>query len=61
MYEKAGGRAEQALQNIKTVKGLHGEEYEIKFYLTELLKGKAIVIRYGIWIGISFGFTFLMM
>ena len=31
-YSKAGGRAEQALSGIKTIKQLNGEAYEGKMY-----------------------------
>lgn len=61
VYDKAGGRAEQALQNIKTIKSLQGEEYEIKVYASELFKGQQIVFRYGIWIALAFGFMFFVM
>jgi hypothetical protein len=31
-YEKAASRTEQALGQIKTVKGLNGEDYEMKIF-----------------------------
>lgn len=36
-YSQAGGRAEQAINAIKTVKSLNGEDFEIKSYSTALV------------------------
>ena len=54
-YSIAGGRAEQAISAIKTVKMMNGESYESLKY-TECLKGASEgAIQYGIFTGISTG------
>ena len=57
-YEKSGGYAEQALNAIKTVVGLSGEERELNRYTTALQITKKVAIKYGIMAGLSLGFVF---
>lgn len=61
MYLEAGGRAEQALAAIKTVKSLTGEEYEIKQYNKSLVKAVKIGIKFGFWAAVAMGSSFCIM
>lgn len=57
-YIMAGGRAEQALSAIKTVKMLNGEEYESRMF-DDCLKGSSKgSIKFGDIAGISMGGAF---
>ena len=60
-YSSAGGCAEQALNGIKTVKSLCGEDFEIKSYSVSLLKAWKITVHSGLKIGFCFGFIFFTM
>ena len=60
-YAEAGGKAEQALNGIKTVKSLCGEEFEIKNYCISLIKAWKITVNNGIKIGLCMGFILFTM
>ena len=55
-YGRAGAIAEQALNSIRTVVGLAGEDKECKRYEKELDYTKKAMIKYGLIQGISIGF-----
>ena len=54
-YEKSGGIAEQALNAIKTVVALGGEEKEVARYKASLDESKPVVVRYGFMGGFFVG------
>lgn len=60
-YSKAGGRAEQAISSIKTVKQLNGEEFESDHYKSALATATSKSLRYAIISGIGIGATFCVM
>ncbi len=60
-YIIAGGRAEQALAAIKTVKMLNGEEFESKMYDDCLKDGSKGSVKFGVIAGISMGAAFFAM
>jgi ATP-binding cassette subfamily B (MDR/TAP) protein 1 len=57
-YAVSGARAEEALKGIRTVQALGGEEHEISLYKKTLLATKAVVIKFGVYAGLSLGIIF---
>ena len=60
-YAKAGGKATQAINGIKTVKELGGEEYEVVQYEKCLEKVSKSSLKFAIYLGIGMGSIFLVM
>ncbi|CAD8176907.1 unnamed protein product [Paramecium pentaurelia] len=60
-YSDAGALAEQAINAIKTVKMLDGEDFEVEKYKTHLLQATATTISYQFGVGIAFGFLWAAM
>ena len=57
-YNNAGAKAEQAITEIKTIKALSGEEFEVDIYITALKGTKKMVYKYGLYVGFSLSFMF---
>lgn len=60
-YAVAGGRAQQALAAIKTVKMLNGENYQSYLYDECLVEAGKGTVAYGAFAGISLGGAFFSM
>jgi len=60
-YETAGGYAEQALTQIRTVRSLNGEELELENYSKNLDSVRRVSVKYGIIAGISMAFIFFVL
>ncbi|CAD8124583.1 unnamed protein product [Paramecium sonneborni] len=60
-YSDAGALAEQAINAIKTVKMLDGEDFEVEKYKKYLLQATATTISYQFGVGIAFGFLWAAM
>lgn len=63
-YESAASRTEQALGQIKTVKGLNGEDYEMSVFESALKKGTDKSIKFNFYRSLGNGgiiFIFLSM
>ena len=60
-YAKAGGRAEQAIESIKTIKILNGEEYESKQYRDSLEESASSLTKFGFLSGAGIGSLFFVM
>lgn len=62
-YSEAGGKAEQAIAGIKTVKQLNGEQFEADKYSETLVNVTKNSTKYGVFIGIGLGslFGFMLM
>jgi ATP-binding cassette subfamily B (MDR/TAP) protein 1 len=58
-YSIAGGRAEQVINSIKTVKSLTGEEFELQRYGDVLHGAFKTSVRYGFYTGLSLGSVYL--
>ncbi|CAD8206584.1 unnamed protein product [Paramecium octaurelia] len=56
VYSEAGALAEQAINAIKTIKMLDGEDFEVEKYKNNLLQATATTIRYQFGVSIAFGF-----
>ncbi|CAK64833.1 unnamed protein product (macronuclear) [Paramecium tetraurelia] len=60
-YSDAGALAEQAINAIKTVKMLDGEDFEVEKYKKHLLQATATTISYQFGVGLAFGFLWAAM
>lgn len=60
-YANAGGLAEQAIESIKTIKILNGEEYESKKYKDSLEEAESSLVKFGFLTGIGIGTLFFVM
>ena len=63
-YRKAGGIAEEALQEIKTVASLNGQRYEARKYSRSLTESQKYMTAFGFKTGLGIGlgmFGFMMM
>lgn len=59
-YEKASGRTEQALSQIRTVKGLVGEDYEISKFTEALEAGMKTSVKYCFMTSVGHGLIILV-
>lgn len=60
-YATAGGKAEEAIAAIKTVKFLTGEGYEGRRFFELLEEVKKKTFKFAIWAGFGIGFIFMVM
>jgi len=60
-YVESGAIAEQALNAIRTVQALGGEEAEVQAYKRSLDATKKSIVKFGIFSGFSMGFMFFTM
>lgn len=60
-YSNAGGRAEQAMSAIKTVKMLNGEQYEQDIYSQCLESATKNTVKYSLFLGLGLGSLFMAM
>jgi ATP-binding cassette subfamily B (MDR/TAP) protein 1 len=58
-YRKAGGIAEEALQEIKTVASLNGQKHETKKYVQALKENQDSMKNQGLKIGVGMGFAII--
>jgi ATP-binding cassette subfamily B (MDR/TAP) protein 1 len=54
-YAEAGGKAEEAISSIKTVKQLNGEKFEADNYADRLINVTKNSTKYGMLVGIGLG------
>ena len=57
-YAKAGAKAEQATNAVRTIKSLGGEEFELKNYSVHLTEAYSKIIKVMIFAGTGYGFVF---
>ena len=57
-YIDAGGKAEQAILGIRTVKSLNGEKHEIENYNESIEHASKISRKWGVWAAIGFAVFF---
>lgn len=60
-YSAAGGKAEEAVGAIKTVKFLTGENFEGDKFVNELETTKSKILKYAVWSGLGIGFIYFIM
>ena len=60
-YSSAGGKAEQAISSIKTVKQLNGEKYESDAYEDSLHRAAEGTCKYAMYSGAGIGGIFFVM
>ncbi|KAL4481127.1 hypothetical protein ABPG72_015082 [Tetrahymena utriculariae] len=60
-YTSAGGVAEQALNAVKTIKSLNGEDYELKNYSQKIIQAYKTNVKFSMVTGLGVGITFCCM
>jgi ATP-binding cassette subfamily B (MDR/TAP) protein 1 len=60
-YSKAGGRAEQAISSIKTIKQLNGEQFEYVQYQKCLEEASKNSFKYSVYAGMGIASIFFVM
>ena len=60
-YSEAGGRAEQAISSIKTIKQLNGQQFESLEYERNLMEASKKSFKYAVMSGLGIGGVFFVL